>query len=275
MNGEKSILSTIVTALAAFLSIPCLLIIVSWNALPGEKLYSVKTGLEDIPLSLLGKTALASNFSVKYTERRYDEAIVLLDKKGSTAGYELLIAEAKESKERVIKTSDKKNAEELLSKINEYQENIEKKKSEIQSGQSSVPVRKNTASSDAETETAQNRVSNTVNPKNKSKEDNTTQDTTTVSDPVKTQKPAPTPTEAPVVTSAQGEDIVVEQAESNEEVITDLEQTQDELEEIKKEIETKIPQSFYWGTKGNWKNNQNKFKDNNSQNSNNMESEVE
>lgn len=262
MNGNKPTLGLIGTIFAAILFIPCFLIILSWNALPGEGLYSIKTGLEDATLSLLGKTSLASNFSVKYTERRYDEAIVLLDKKGSTAGYELLIAEAKESKDRVIKTTDEKNAEELVSKINEYQEKIEQKKSQIQSGQSNVPVKEYIVIHETKIITTQEIITNIVSPKEKSEED-TTSDTTSVSKPTKTQKPikTPAPTKAPVVTSAQGQDVVVEQAETNEEVIADLEQTQDELEEIKQEIETKVPHSSYWETKSNWKDKSNKSKD--------------
>ena len=204
--NSKSILSWIGTGFAALLFIPSLLIMVSWGAIPGDRLYSLKTGIEDTSLSVLGKTKLASSFSVKYTDRRYSEAIVLLDKKGSTAGYTLLVAEAKESKKLLVETNNTKNARELVAKIKKYQEEIEQKKIPIQTGQTTVPT--------AKTPT-----------------------------PVETQ-PIATPVTTPprVVTTAEDEEIEIVPAESEEEVIEDLEETQDELGDIIDEIEHELPE---------------------------------
>ena len=138
--NSKSILSWIGTGFAALFFIPSLLIMVSWGAIPGDRLYSLKTGIEDVSLSVMGKTKLASSFSVKYTDRRYSEAILLLDKKGSTAGYTLLVAEAKESKKLLVETNNTENAQELVAKIKKYQEEIEQKKISIQTGQTTVVV---------------------------------------------------------------------------------------------------------------------------------------
>lgn len=225
--NTRSIFSWIATGFAVFFFIPSFLIMVSWNAIPGDKLYSLKTGIEDASLSVLGKTKLASSFSVKYTDRRYSEAIILLDKKGSTAGYTLLVAEAKESKNLLIETNNAKNAQELIAKIEQYQEEIEQKKVLIQTGQSTVPTKQTTSTAVT--------IPTTQVP---------TQPSVKTPSPVKTTIPVSTPVPAPppVVTTAQNEEIEIVQAESEEEVIEDLEDTQEELEDIIDEIEHELPE---------------------------------
>ena len=98
----KKFLSALLTGFALFFSIPTVLILASWNALPGQALYSVKSSMEDVALALTANTRIATAFSVNFTDRRFDEAVKLLDKKGSTAGYELLVAEAQQSQGMVI-----------------------------------------------------------------------------------------------------------------------------------------------------------------------------
>ncbi len=121
-------------------AVPSFLIIISWNAIPGDKLYGIKTGLENIALGITIKTPIASILSVKYTERRFSEANALLSKKGSTLGYTLLVNEAKESTKILKDKKDKGQAKELVKKIDEYKKQISQKKAAIETGQIDIPV---------------------------------------------------------------------------------------------------------------------------------------
>jgi hypothetical protein len=116
------------SAFAILFAIPSFFILISWNALPGETLYGVKTELEDIALAVTIRTPLASTFSLNFTERRFSEATKLLGKKGSTVGYTLLVAEARQTQNIIVDQKDTKKAEELVIKIEEYQARIEEKK---------------------------------------------------------------------------------------------------------------------------------------------------
>lgn len=116
------------SASAVVFAIPSFLILISWNALPGGGLYGIKTGLEDIALAITIRTPLASAFSLNFTERRFNEANILLAKKGSTVGYTLLVAEARETQTIIVDQKDSQRAQELITKIEEYQARIEEKK---------------------------------------------------------------------------------------------------------------------------------------------------
>ncbi len=124
----KKFFNLSLSAFAVIFAIPSFLILVSWNALPGETLYGVKTGLEDIALAVTIRTPIASAFSLNFTERRFDEANRLLSKKGSTVGYTLLVAEARETQTIIVDQQDSQKAQELITKIEEYQARIEEKK---------------------------------------------------------------------------------------------------------------------------------------------------
>lgn len=129
----KKFLSTLLTGFALFFSIPTVLILASWSAIPGDTLYSVKSSLEDVALALTKNTRVATAFSVSFTDRRFNEATLLLDKKGSTVGYQLLVAEAKQSQSMIVNQQDSKNGVQLVLKIEEYQAEIKVRQTEAQS----------------------------------------------------------------------------------------------------------------------------------------------
>lgn len=135
----KKFLDRLITGLAIAFAIPTILILISWNAIPGDRLYPIKTEMEDITLALTANTRLASAFSLEFTDRRFNEATLLLAKKGSTIGYELLVAEAQQTQAIVLDKQDVKNGSQLIEKIEEYQAEIEKKQIEIQS-QAEIPA---------------------------------------------------------------------------------------------------------------------------------------
>lgn len=201
--------------------IPSFLVMVSWNAIPGDFTYGVKTGLEDVLLAFVSNTSFAPRVSAAYTERRFTEATKLLDEKGSTVGYTLLVAEAKQTQDFIIENNDSKSAQELIQKIEQYEREIETKKIAIQQGRTSIPVASRTA-------------------------DTSTGSKSSPSQPAAVNQPLPAPqpivkTPPPDIKPSKVEVVV---ATSEQEVIEDLEEVQEELEEIREEIERNMPQGF-------------------------------
>ncbi|MBI4034902.1 MAG: hypothetical protein HY381_00710 [Candidatus Chisholmbacteria bacterium] len=81
-------------ALAAILLIPSLLILASWNTLPGDTLYSTKRSLEQVALAILSPSYQAeTTLHTKLITRRLEEADITIDKKTSSQGLEELKAQ--------------------------------------------------------------------------------------------------------------------------------------------------------------------------------------
>ncbi len=216
----RKFLDRLITGLAIVFVIPTTLILISWNAIPGDRFYPIKTEMEDITLALTANTRLASAFSLEFTDRRFNEATLLLAKEGSTIGYELLVAEAQQTQAIVLNKQDVKNGSQLIKKIEEYQTEIEKKQIEIQSqtGISAVPT------------------------------------TTTIvtPSPLVIQKPITT-----TVPSGEIKEIIVSKPvtvvikeEKPEEVLIKLEETTAELEKIKEKIKKDLPEAASDKAKG-------------------------
>jgi len=205
----KKFLSALFTGFALFFSIPTILILASWNAIPGDTLYSVKSSLEDVALALTANTRIATAFSVNFTDRRFNEAAILLDKKGSTVGYELLVAEARQTRGMIIDKQDVKNGAQLIRKIEEYQVEIEEKQAEVQ----------NLAYAPTDTY-------------------HTPLPTPYVVDPTT----PPTSEENNTVTVIVPVEVIIEEEEP-EEVISNLEDVIEELEDIKEEVEEGLPEA--------------------------------
>lgn len=213
----RKFLNWLTAGFAAFFSIPTFLILISWNAIPGDSLYGLKTALEDVALAVTIKTPLASTLSVSYTERRFSEANVLLSQKGSTVGYKLLIAETNDSKEIIVDKKDSKQATQLVNKIEVYQKDIQEKKQLIQQGRLAIPTQEVTRQPEATTVPSIKTPAPTLVP--------------TVKPPSVTSTPKPTA--PPVVTPDTSDD----------EVLENLEEAEEELEKIKQEVKRSLPQS--------------------------------
>lgn len=121
-------LDAALTAFAIIFLIPSVLILASWNALPGDALYSTKTSFEKVALAITINTPLASRLSLNFTDRRFSEANRLLAKDGSTLGYTLLVAQATQSRDIVVDKQDVKQAAVLVQNIENYQKSIAEKK---------------------------------------------------------------------------------------------------------------------------------------------------
>lgn len=217
----KKFLDRLFTGFAIAFAIPTILILISWNAIPGDKLYSIKAELEDLTLAFTANTPLASSFSLEFTNRRFNEATKLLAKEGSTVGYELLVAEAQQTQTIVLNKQDVKNGSQLIEKIEEYQVEIEEKQVEIQRQTPPTPP------------------------------------TTSPTTPPATITPAPSPSplviQKPIATSAPAETakqitvtkpvtVFIKQEEPAE-VVINLEETHRELEKIKQKIKKELPET--------------------------------
>ncbi|MBI3956264.1 hypothetical protein HY339_03320 [Candidatus Gottesmanbacteria bacterium] len=81
---------------------PSVMIIASWNALPGDNLYGVKLALERTALALASPSyATTGNLQIKYTERRFAEAKQLMASKQSIQGLPYLQQQIAETKKAI------------------------------------------------------------------------------------------------------------------------------------------------------------------------------
>lgn len=120
----RRLIDGLITGIALFFLIPTFLILISWNAIPGDNLYTLKTGLEDAALILLSGTPLVPKVSIQFTNRRLGEASKLLDTKGSTVGYDLLVAEARQTQNYLVSKNDKVDSAVFIQNINDYKKQI-------------------------------------------------------------------------------------------------------------------------------------------------------
>lgn len=210
-------LSTLLTFVALVLAAPTVLILASWNALPGDSLYPFKKGLEAITLAATHATPLAPKFSVQFTERRFSEANKLLATQGSTIGFALLAQEARQSKEIIVEKSDTGTAGELLFKIEEYQENIVVQQQALAT---QIIVQPQRLPVPEETPTAQQPTPVVTQP-------TPTTPTPTI------EKSQPAPVSLPKIT----EPVKIQEA------VVKLEETKKDLEKIKEEIKKDLPEA--------------------------------
>lgn len=66
-------ISKIFWILITALAVPTTLILVSWDAVPGDSTYAIKTNMEQAVLAMALSASSKSNLQIKYTERRFDE----------------------------------------------------------------------------------------------------------------------------------------------------------------------------------------------------------
>jgi len=128
----RRILDALFTAIVLILAVPTTLILASWNSIPGDKLYPVKTGLENVTLFIFSGTPLVPKVSMKFTDRRLTEATKLLDKKGSTVGYSLLVAGAKQTQTYISEKGDIQSGTQFIQNIDGYKKQIEQTKIQVQ-----------------------------------------------------------------------------------------------------------------------------------------------
>ncbi|MEK7498094.1 MAG: hypothetical protein AAB656_04200 [Patescibacteria group bacterium] len=135
----RRLFDALITGFVMVLAIPTILILISWNAIPGDRLYPLKSGLENATLFIFSGTPLVPQVSMKFTDRRFNEATKLLAKEGSTVGYDLLVAEAEQTQSYIAQKEDAQSGAQFVKNIEVYQKEISKKKAEVLAT-SSVPL---------------------------------------------------------------------------------------------------------------------------------------
>lgn len=93
---------------------PTILIMISWNTLPGNPLYGVKLGLEKILLfSATPSEEAQASLNVRYTQFRLNEARILLAQKQSGDGLSYLTHQIEATRVSIRNTSDTGKRKEL------------------------------------------------------------------------------------------------------------------------------------------------------------------
>jgi len=133
-------LNTIGIILTVLFIVPTAMIVVTWDTLPGQKLYPVKRSLERIALSIVGGNfEVKTGFQAKLVERRFEESTKMLAQ-ASTVDVSNFTQEVKEVKNNIIVQAEKtdvvqsevaiKKADELIVQLKKYDTELEKKKTE-------------------------------------------------------------------------------------------------------------------------------------------------
>ncbi len=113
----RQVLNYITWGFLILLAAPTIMVVASWNSLPGDSLYSVKLGLEQVLFVLVSPSfATQGNLSVKYTERRFSDAKRLLVDKGSVEGLQYLDKQVTKTRDIIEKGNDAKTQAELAQK---------------------------------------------------------------------------------------------------------------------------------------------------------------
>lgn len=242
----RKVLGIIISVFAVFFSVPTGLILASWNALPGDSLYTTKRALENVTLTIVQSTPLASSFSVGFTDRRYKEADKLLATKGSTLGYSLLVEQAQQTKNIIVDQKNTQQADQLIQNIDQYEKLIEAKKSIVAAeAQQATSIVTNTQPSQTGTQpqpvyTSPSQTGTVTQPQ-------TTQTQTTqpagATTPTQTQPQAQQPSQAQPAVQQPVQQPSVNPQQNAQQTIAQLNDAQQHLERIKNEIKKELPDS--------------------------------
>lgn len=234
----KRILDALFTAIALTLALPTLLILISWNAIPGDRLYALKTGLEDVVIVVFSGTPLVPEVSMQFTDRRFNEATALLSKKGSTVGYELLVAEAQQTQGFMKEKNDNTGSVKFVQNIETYKKEIQKEK---------VRVQAQIDSGEITTVTQPNTTPTVINI-------STPVPVATITPSVDQGNPAPALPVAQTVTVAVPTQVVITQ-EPPQQVLQHLEHAEEQLNQIQQEVEREHNQNNRGGNNHSENNN--------------------
>ena len=132
----SKILSIIIWIFIAVLSVPTVLVLVSWNSLPEDAFYPTKIAMESFLLRAVSVIpVLAGQLEMKYSDRRFTEAEkMILDKKNS-AGLEQFLQQVRSANIRIASVSDpavkQKLKAELLVSLSDYDQKLTQTKEKL------------------------------------------------------------------------------------------------------------------------------------------------
>lgn len=118
------------TLLAVFLAPPTFLILITWNTLPGQSLYPVKRGLEEVPRLTFGKTKTAADYEVLLADRRFIEATTLI-KSHNTLGLSELNTSIALAKTKAEETQNTQAEDKLVNNLLIYNQRLEEQKTTL------------------------------------------------------------------------------------------------------------------------------------------------
>lgn len=124
------IFTTISAILAITLALPSFLILISWNAIPGDKLYGLKRNLEKVPQLALGNSKYGANYDVFLVERRFDEADKLANS-NETLGLSNLNDSIAQAKQKVLISQSDQARTQLISNLTQYNQKLEERKTQL------------------------------------------------------------------------------------------------------------------------------------------------
>ncbi|MCL5675812.1 MAG: hypothetical protein M1120_01655 [Patescibacteria group bacterium] len=118
------------------LAIPSFLVLASWNSLPGDFMYPVKRGMEDLLLAAVSSSQdLTAKLSVQYSERRFVEATSLIAEKHSVVGLSYFEQQVQATQEKIQNTTDPKTQQnlknQLVSNLQTYNQQLEETKTQV------------------------------------------------------------------------------------------------------------------------------------------------
>jgi len=135
----KQISSYLFFLLVAVLAVPTFLILITWNSLPGDRLYPIKRGLEKVALTFAGADfQTKSTLNSKLVARRFDEADTLLDR-SSTIGLREFNLEVQTTKNDLLEAQQKvkkkekvqKQTTKFITQLKEYNQELESRKKNL------------------------------------------------------------------------------------------------------------------------------------------------
>ncbi len=175
------------------------LILLSQNTLPGDFLYPVKIGLENIVLAAASVSPSAKvAFRTDLTQTRFSEAQQLLAVKGNTTGFSDFVDEVSAAQQDLSSLSNvqtkAQSSQALIAKIDQYQQQLNQVQNQVQLAQNiAQPNQPIQNESQQQIQTQPNQITQTPSPLETSSPAFTPQ-------PIKTMIPVPTsqPSQAPI-----------------------------------------------------------------------------
>jgi hypothetical protein len=234
------------TGLAIVLAIPVTLILVTWNSLPGDKLYATKRSLETVPrIAFANNHLLAAKYETKITDRRFIEATTLI-KKNNVAGFNDLRKSIKDTAQKIKDAKDPAAKKAYIAQLESYQATLDNEKQTLLAAASNNSPTTNivvaptnpTNPTSPTTSTNPSVITNPTNPTTPANPSNPTTPTTPTNPttPVVTPPPPPPPDpNDPVdnIDQTQDEiDNVIEDLEKQD--LDDLDQLEQGINEVEK-----------------------------------------
>ena len=139
----RKIVDFISWGFVAVFALPTVLIMASWNSLPGQPLYGVKRVFEDV-LLLLAKPSYTAeaNLHVQYTERRMGEVKVLIAKDQSSEGLTQLSQQIRATKAVIERAPNKEVQKQIAQRYISTLQNVsdELRNADTRTGTTPVPT---------------------------------------------------------------------------------------------------------------------------------------